>query len=301
MRPATRGMWLTWLAVVALAAAACRPESVPAPPATRGDNTRPARAVLLLTRHLLHDDLESFARDSVPPGLHLRLRVAWREGRTRWPLEELPFDERLPTLLAALAAPDAEARLQKVFDGQFSGAHAEIRAAAKALGLFGVQYVQQHDDYSDAEREHYAQFIAALSAWGAKAPLGDAARARAAIPELSRAARATGLATDADFAEAGMDESLRRIGEFMATGKRVLEGYGLPLDDSLRGLRASLQTQTGDKARVRMQYVLGGQPVDVFVDLQRRKGRWYLTEYVRRAEAAAAREAAPSASVAPSG
>ena len=38
--------------------------------------------------------------------------AAWRAGRSRWPLSELPLSARLPGLLAALAAPGAEARLQ---------------------------------------------------------------------------------------------------------------------------------------------------------------------------------------------
>ena len=29
--------------------------------------------------------------------------LAWREGRTRWPLDELPFGRRLPGLLKSLA------------------------------------------------------------------------------------------------------------------------------------------------------------------------------------------------------
>ncbi|GAA4856223.1 hypothetical protein GCM10023332_04850 [Luteimonas vadosa] len=274
------------LAATLLALAACQREApVPKAP-SRGDNTRPAQAVLLLTRHLRENDLVAFTRDAVPPGLHARLDVAWQAGRTRWPLEELPFDERFPTLLASLSQPGAEDRLQRVFDQQFSGAHAEIKAAARTLGLFGVQYVQHDDDYSEAERDHYAQFIAALSQWAAQAPLGDPGRARTAIPQLTRAARATRLGSEAAFAEAGMQRSLRRLGPFVATGKTLLAGYGLDLDESLDGLQATLQAQTGDSARVRMQYTLGGQPIDVFVDLKRRKGRWYLAEYLRRAEAA---------------
>lgn len=287
MRRACRPPWLPWLAAVALALAGCQRTPAPVPVALP-DNTRPAQAVRLLTRHLHDNDLEAFVRAAVPPGLHARLRVAWREGRTRWPLEELPFGERLPQLLAALSAPDAEARLLQVFDQQFSGAHAEIRAAAAALGLFGVQYVQLDEDYGRAEREHYVQFIAAISHWAGEAPLGDPQRARSAIPQVVAAARETQLTSEAHFAAAGMTESLRRLGRFVATGKRVLAGYGLALDDSLDGLQATLHSQTGNTAQVRMQYTLGGQPIDVLVELERRKGRWYLSDYLRRAEAAVA-------------
>jgi hypothetical protein len=277
---------------IAVGVSACRREQAPAPAAAVGDNTRPAQAVLLLTRHLRDNDLEAFARDAVPPALHAQLVTAWREGRTRWPLQELPFDERLPQLLAALAEPGSEARLQKVFDQQFAGAHGEIKAAASALGLFGVQYVQQDDDYSAAERAHYAQFVAAISHWAATAPLGDPQRARQAIPQLTRAARAVGLASDADFAKAGMATSLRRLGAFLGTGKQVLALYGLQLDDSLAGLQATLQSQTGDTAQVRMRYTLGGEPIDAVVDLERHDGRWYLSDYLRHAEAAVAKPVA---------
>src|SRR5687768_1055200 len=232
------------ITAIAIGITACQRDKVPAPAAAAGDNTRPAQTVLLLTKHLHDNDLEAFARDAVPPALHAQLVTAWREGRTRWPLQELPFDERLPQLLAALAEPGSEKRLQQVFDQQFSGAHAEIKAAARALGLFGVQYVQQDQDYSAAERAHYAQFVAALSHWAATAPLGDPQRARKAIPQLTRAARAVGLASDADFAKAGMATSLRRLGAFLGTGKQVLALYGLQLDDSLAGLQATLQSQT---------------------------------------------------------
>jgi hypothetical protein len=275
---------------IAVGITACRRESAPVPTAG-GGNTRPAQTVLLLTKHLHGNDLEAFARDAVPPALHAQLDTAWREGHTRWPLQELPFDERLPQLLAALAEPGSEKRLQQVFDRQFSGAHADIKAAAAALGLFGVQYVQQDEDYSAAERAHYAQFVAAISRWAATAPLGDPQRARQAIPRLARAARAVGLASEADFAKAGMATSLRRIGAFLGTGKQVLALYGLQLDDSLDGLQATLQSQTGDTARVRMRYTLGGEPIDAVVDLERHDGRWYLSDYLRHAEVAVAKPA----------
>jgi hypothetical protein len=254
----------------------------------RGGATEPAQAVLLLTRHVHRNDLEAFARDAVPPALHARLDLAWRQGRTRWPLDELPFDERLPPLLGALAAPGSERRLQQVFDRQFSGAHAELKAAAAALGLFGVQYVRHEGDFSAAERAHYSQFIRALGHWGASAPLGDPQRARSAIPRLAAAARRTGLATEADFAAAGMAQGLRRLGPFLLTLKQVLRGYGLDLDASLGGLQVRLERQRGDTASVRMRYALGGSPIDAVVDVERIDGRWYLTDYVRHAEAAAA-------------
>src|SRR3546814_14486852 len=78
----------------------------------------------------------------------------------------------------------------------------------------------------------------------------------------------SGLASEADCARLGMDESLRRMAPFAVAVKQALAGYGLDLDASLAALDASLQSQTGDTAQVRMRYLLGGQPVDTVVEVE---------------------------------
>lgn len=292
MRPrSSRFLLLAALfAAVALLAIACKPDTGTPASGTSGAD-KPAEAVRLLTAHLHDNDLDAFARDAVPPELLPQLEQAWREGRTRWPLTELPFDERLPKLLASLSAPGSEKKLQQVFDRQFSGADAELKAAAVSLGLFGVQYIRNDGAYSDDERQHYAQFIQAISQWGMSAPLGDPQRARRVIPRLTTAARRTGLQSDADFGKAGMRESLRRLGPFMRAVKQGFSEYDLDLDDSFAGLQASLQQQTGERAQVRLRYTLGGSPIDTVVGVERRHGRWYLSDYLRHAEAALAKPA----------
>src|SRR5690606_25306486 len=101
----------------------------------------------------------------------------------------------------------------------FAHADREIDSTATTLGLFGMQYVRNAGDFSDSERDHYTQIIAAISHWAQAAPLSDPDRAHAALPRLATAARATGLASEADFARLGMDESLRRTMPFAAAVK----------------------------------------------------------------------------------
>lgn len=280
------------LACACLMAASCRPAPGPAePPAapkTTAAATRPAQAVRQLTAHLRNDELEAFAIEAVPPELHARLQVAWKEGRTRWPLDELPFGRRLPAILHALAESGSEAKLQKSFDRQFAGASRELRSAAITLGQFGTQYIaSETSGYSADERQHYAQLIAAGGRWAATAPLGDRERARASIVQLATAARRVGLASDEAFRAAGMDASLRRVGPFAAALKQCLLRYGLDIDGGLGALDASLQQQTGDRATVRMRYRFAGEDIDTTVSLERIDGRWYLSDYLRHAEAAA--------------
>jgi hypothetical protein len=248
----------------------------------------PAQAVQQLVDDLRRDDLAAYAGHAVPPALYGRLEIAWSEGRTLWPLTELPLDQKFQGFLTALAEPRSEEKLLSTYRRQFAGADAEIRTAATTLGLFTTQYVAKEPGYSDEERNHYRQLVAALAQWGQRAPLADAARARRAIPQVTWAARATGLGAPDGLRRAGMRRSLQRLGPFFVRTERLLAEYGLDFDAALAGARITLAEQTGDRARVRLQYTLAGQPVDAFVRLERREGRWYLTDLLRRAEAEAA-------------
>ena len=196
---------------------------------------------------------------------------------------------RLPGILGALAAPGSEARFQAIFDRQFAHAGRELHNTATSLGLFGAQYIERDGDYSDAERQHYVQLVAAASDWGAQAPLADRQRAKQSLGQLAAAARRTGLSSAEDFRKAGMADSLARMGGFAAAFKQVLARYGLDLDADLGTLDATLQQQTGDKALVRMRYRFAGRDIDTVVALSRIDGRWYLDDFMAHAEAAVAR------------
>ena len=154
-----------------------------------------------------------------------------------------------------------------------------------ALGVFGVQYIRNEGDYSAAERDHYAQAVEALSRWATQAPLSDPKRARSAIAVLATAAARTGIDSPDDFATLGMDQSLERLGPFLAATKQVFASYGLDLDATFDGIDIALVQQTGDSARVRVRYLLGQAQVDAVLGVRRVEGRWYLEDYLRNAQA----------------
>lgn len=289
-----RCLSLATLAAVVLLVS-CRPG--PATGELDAVPARPTEAVAQLIGDLRRNDLAAYARHAVPAELLARLDTAWREGRTTWPLTALPLDQQLPAMIGALAAPDAEKRLMASYDRQFAGAARELRSTASALGLFATQYISNEPGYSEEEREHYVQLAAALSLWGQQAPLADRKRAKPALAKLAAAARLTGLAGEGAFAEAGLERGLTRIAPFFERVKQVLADYGLDVDATLASVELHLLEQTGDRARVRMQYRLADQPVDAVLRLERRDGHWYLSDLLRNAEAQAgpAAEGAPEA------
>ncbi|QNP39464.1 hypothetical protein [Lysobacter solisilvae (ex Woo and Kim 2020)] len=258
--------------------AACQPA-----PAPVEQPSSPVAAVQQLVDDLRRDDLVGYSHHAVPPALHARLEAAWSEGRTLWPLTELPLDQKFQGFLTTLAEPRSEQALLTAYRRQFAGAQAEIRTAATTLGLFTSQYVANEAAYSDEERDHYRQLIAALARWGQRAPLADADHARQVVPQITLAARSTGLGGPDGLRRAGMTRSLQRLGPFFVRLERALVSYGLDFDAALAGMRITLAQQTGEQARVRLQYTLAGQPIDAYVLLERDEGQWYLSDLLRRA------------------
>jgi len=253
---------------------------------------KPVDAVNVLRDRLLARDGAGFARLAVPPGLHAQLVEGWSTGRTRWPLDELPLDARLPKMIEALQEKEAESKLMATFRRQFAGADRDIDQAIRTLVLFGGEYVQKEADYTPEERDHVAQAIAAMGDWALQAPLSDPKRAQPFFAALVAAAQRSGIegkAGNAAYAALGMDASLNRISPFLATLLAQLrQQYGLDLDAALRGMQVRLLDQTGDLARLRLQYSLAGRPIDAVAPAVRIDGHWYLADFVQRAQASLA-------------
>ena len=269
----------------------CKRQAEPLP----GAASEPAAAINQLAQHLRANDLEAYARAAVPPAQYQQLEQAWANGDSRWPLTDLPLDDKLPSLLATLAERDAEAKLMRAFRAQFAGQSASLRQAAHSLGLFGMQYLSTQGDYTDQERAHYVQLVKAMSDWATAAPLADAKLAKAALPVLTSAARATGLHSDDDFQRAGMTASLQRLGPMQAALKQVWASYGLSWDQALETLRTGLVEQRGDDATVRVQYTLAGSAVDIEVALRRIDGHWYPRQMLQDVDAVLAAAASAQA------
>lgn len=256
--------------------------------AVRAGPASPAATVEAMAKQLQAGDLAGYTTTAVPPALHAELEAAWRDGRSRWPLSELPLTGKVLPILAAFGAEDAEQSLMAAFDRQFAGAERELDAAAESLALFGVQYVQNEGEFSDAERVHYAQVIEALGQWAKAAPLADRARAKASIVRLAAAARATGLDEPADLQALGMRESLERLQPFFAAALRTLDDYGLDLRGSVQGMEIASVAEDGDRATVDVRYPLAGRMVTTRVHLERVDGRWFASDSIRNARASLA-------------
>lgn len=273
------------LAVALALLAGCRAEE-DAPPAARPAPT-PTAAVQRLLDDLARDDLGAYAVHALPPDLYARSDAAWRAGRSRWPLTEVPLSAHLPTGIDRLATPGAEAVLRRGYRQQFAGAHGELRSAATTLGLFARHYVEREAGYPADERAHRLRLIDVLVGWAQTAPLGDRARIEPMLPRLARAARESRLqGGEAAFSQAGMHRSLVRLRPLLRQAKRELASLGLDVDRALRGARIETVSASAQRARLRLRYVLAAEEVTVMLDLVRRPEGWFLVDSLRHAQGA---------------
>ena len=264
------------------------PNAASATAEVRHGAATPAGAVGDPVAALRRNALADVARIALPPTLHAQTEASWREGRSRWPLTELPLDDSLPGMLETLSAPDAERKLQARFRQQVSGQTRALQEAARSLGLFGKQYLMREGDYNAQQRSHYVRMIDAVSAWAARAPLGDPARGRESIHLLVRGAARTGLKGDADLTRLGMTGSLQALAPLYIAAKQALGLYGLGVDAALASLKAETVRTGGDEADVRVRYTLAGREIETVMKAVRVDGRWYLADYLAAAEASLA-------------
>ncbi len=274
----------------ALLLAACQrtPSNAANTNATCTQATTPEAAVTLIVDALRNDAIDAIPCRAVPPAMQDKLELAWREGRSRWPIAELPLSSKLPTVLAALNGPAAETKLRLAFDHQFAGQTTELQSAARGLGLFAVRYIQKESSYQPDQRAHYANLIVALSDWSSHAPLGDRTLGHQAVALLVAGANASSIHDDAALPAAGMRGSLHGLTPLYRNAKQALALYGLSLDEVLSSVQVSPKDQDGDHARVHVHYLVHGEPVESDIAVERRGGRWYLASLLTDAEQALA-------------
>ncbi|PJK12370.1 hypothetical protein CO614_04970 [Lysobacteraceae bacterium NML120232] len=250
----------------------------------------PDAAVTDLIAHLRNDDLPAIARSALPAELYGQVEAAWKDGRSRWPLTELPLDDSIPKMLAALTQADAEKKLQQSFAEQLSGQTRALQDAARGLGVFGKEYLGREGHYNLSQRQHYTQLIDVFSSWAAGAPLGDAARGKQSIGLLVKAAEEAGISGDEDFSRLGLDASLERLTPLYVAMKQMLGLYGLDMEATLASVKVETVSETADQAELRVSYTLAGRPVKTLMQVVRVDGRWYLADYLEAARASLAAE-----------
>jgi hypothetical protein len=279
--PAPTTFWhlLRWTLLLALLGlAACRPDNTVAP-------EEPVAAVRGLATALRENDLERYARLSLPPRLYAELSA----HEAAHPVALAPVErDKYEAWLVRLRAADAETELLAAYERRLRQVEPELQAQwpmmQTTLGIFLKTVIEANDALTPAEKDHAQQLLDALLAHAQPELLVDRQRAGASIRELVATARALPADSVAALQALPPAEGRRQAGQLLASGKRLAAIYGIDLDAALAAVRVSLTSSSGDEAIARVEYPLAGRKIAFDFPLRRIDGRWYPADAVREAE-----------------
>ena len=237
----------------------------------------PASALRALIADVRHDDVAAFWKHGLPPATYAVVARDWQRGQQQAATDAgragfrrfvEGFDE--PHAAAALAArwrPTLE-RLDRQYSDQLPvliaiGGGMARDMATRALAL------------DPAQARALAPLLAPWVAWAEHAPWLDLARSRQAAAIAVDTVRSLRLTGFAQARALDFDAAMTRASHVLAGTKRMLALYGLPLDEVLDAARVSRVSQQGDRAWVRIDYRLEGQPQQAVLTMHRVGGHWY--------------------------
>jgi hypothetical protein len=249
----------------------------------------PVAAVQGLAQAVRDNDLVRYSRLSLPPDLHRRMEVRWKQKLAVAPPPRPAQVKDYDRWMGRLTAADAETALYKSLDPKLARLEKEIGAqwplmqATANIFLNGV--IGANDRLSDSQKSHARALGAALMAWVTPERFTNRTSARKAIAAVTRTARDLRLPTLADARKLEMIPALEKAGIGLKGLKVAGRAYGVDLDEALDAVEAKVEAVDGDVATMHVTYPLFGQVIAFDMELLRRDGRWYPADAVRQAEA----------------
>lgn len=265
--------------LVALSLAACKREQ----PQTEAA-ADPASAVEQLAQALRDNDLVRFNQISLPEDLREASRQQWEQARTQELETDPERDAQFRATMQMLTAPDAEQTLWVQVEPMLDRYDAEYRAQIPLMVAMGTafanQAIQASETLSQEQKLHATEAMGAFAGWIGSAPLGDREKAREAISVVTGTARELDLQSMEDVQRLEQDQMLERAGIAWRGSKDVLALYGFDIDASLGSVDATVASETGDQAMVRVNYTLLGSQLAFDMPMVRIDGGWYSQDII---------------------
>lgn len=312
---------LAFAGLSAFALTACQSEeSVDGVPAAivkaTGD---PVQAVEIAAARMRQGDVLGLIQATVPPAYLERMKDNWK---TKFNQATITDEERaeFASAMAKLTASDAEAALFAEIEPELAKFEAEVAPQISSMILiaqgFAMQAVENHESMTDAQKQQVGEIVMATATWLHGARFGDRELARKSIGEAVIMARALGLTTLDEVHALDFEAAMTKAGEVMRGVMRVLAVYGLNLDATLEGVKATLVSQEGDSALVQVDYQIFGSelpkdtqgdgdqaqgryqtfgaPISFQLQMVRQNGRWYGKDTLAQIETELAKPSGPA-------
>ena len=282
----------------ALALVACQKEEAgETPAATAAATANPADAITAAAQKLKANDVLGVIQITVPPKYYDKMKADWKTEVNAEPITE---EDRLEFqgMMAKLTAPDAETALMAEAEPELVKFETEMAAQMPLMvGMgqgFAMQAIQAHETMSEAQKKQAGDIVTAVAAWLQGVQFADRALAKQAIAKSVATARELDLKTLDEARALEFEPAMAKAGVAFKGIKEVLAVYGLKLDEAFDSVKASVVSQEGSNAVVKVDYQIFGQPLSFETPMVQIDGRWYGKDTVDQLEKDMNAPAAPA-------
>lgn len=273
----------------ALALVACQKEEQAGetPAATAAATANPADAITATAQKLKSNDVLGVIQLTVPPKHYEKMKADWKADLEKEPITEADRLE-FQGMMAKLTAPDAETTLLAEAEPELKKFETEMAAQMPLMvGMgqgFAMQAIQANESLSAAQKKQAGDVVGAIAAWLQGVQFADRALAKQAIGHAVSTARELNLKTLDEARALEFEPAMQKAGVAFKGIKDVLAVYGLKLDEAFDSVKASVVSETGDNAVVKVDYTIFGQPLSFESPMVRIDGRWYGKDTVDQLE-----------------
>ncbi|HRQ63982.1 MAG TPA: hypothetical protein PKZ76_03825 [Xanthomonadaceae bacterium] len=272
-----RHLLLALLAASLLVTAGCGRDETQSPEQVAAATTSPKGAVDASVKALRQNDLNALLRATLPEKEFHRIGQLWQEGTTGADIDD---DERMQfaMTMGMLTADGAEEALMAMLEPQLAELDKQMAQLPLMIGMgrgVAASMIEQNEDLNQAQKEQVQKSLDALAGWVQKTPFTDRDRARRAVAVVTRTARSLELSTLDELHALSFEEALTKGGMVLGGLKGVLDIYDLSIDRVLDSVKASVVSESGDEAKVRIDWTLLDAPLSIESDMVRQDGRWF--------------------------
>lgn len=279
---------LAFASLFALTLVACQKEEAGESPAAQAKATaNPADAITAAAQKLKEGDVLAVIQLSVPPARYEKLKTEWKAKMAEDPPSE---EEKLEFqgMMAKLTAPDAEKALMAEAEPELVKFDTEIAPQLPMwIGMgqgFAMQSVNANPDLTAEQKAQVGQVVTAMVAWLQGVKISDRALVQKAIDETVKTARALEIKTLDEARALEFEPAMAKVGVAFQGTKNVLKVYGLDLDQTFDSVKASVVSETGNTAKVKVDYTLFGQALSTETEMTKVDDRWYGKDTIAQIE-----------------
>jgi hypothetical protein len=231
----------------------------------------------------------------LPPEDFARVKAKWVLKKEQSPAAS-EARARFATVMAKLTADGASETLFKElepdirqFDAQYGK---QIPGFANMGRSFFSGILKQSQELSESEKEQALNILQVLAPWFRDAHFTDPDLVKRALAVVIESARALDIKTIDEARAMSFEQAAPKMNILFDTIKKLLDVYGLSIDQTLDSVKTELVSSEGDNAVVKISYTLLGQPQESTSQMIRVDGRWYNKERIDRLRARNAESAA---------